>query len=918
MPFAHLILKSMSQVGGVFFLIMVGKGLGGSALAKAMAEHGVHDAAWDGRSGTLQRRRDMNSCLARARGILARSIMAQVLPLLTLVLATLVTSATAAQVTETWTGGVGDWNNDVAMWDPPVCPGTCPPNALSYPRNGFPDAATTYAIQIDDGNAANSVITLDVGISIDTLAVDAGDQFTLANGHFLRIDGGAVTNNGIILLNSSGNSTKFAGFSADLTLGGAGTMVMSDVPHGFGNRIKTDSGHRVTNAAGHTIRGPGNFGDSAGPLTNHGVIDGDSPSGNTLEVFPSSDDMINTGTMQASNGGILQLHGETGRTFTNTGGLIQALDGSVVELLVAEIIGGTLSTSGTGVIRSLSGTLDGVTIASNVEVPNARQLALKGTVTNNGNIALNATTTSARLGYVDDATLTGTGTVTMSDDLGNQVRALAAGLRLTHGAGHTIQGAGDIGQNNGPLTNLGAIIANRPTRLEIDVSAVETFTNQGTLQADAGSTLNVIDNFNNTGMIVVGGTLKIGTGSNPTGTVTQNAGGSLSGGGTVQGNLVNGGEVNPGASAGMLTVTRDFTQQSGGALNIQLGGMGDSEFDQLIVTETASLAGTLNVTLIDGFVPDAGETFEVLTFASRTGDFTTMNLDLGQGRYATAAYRATALTLTIHALDHYLCYTVKTTPGTPKFERPAPVTLKDQFEEVTAEVLKPVSLCTPVDKNAEGIVDQATHLEGYQIKQPKAARVRGLEVENQFNPVLNGVLVVNTTQPDRLLVPTAKSLASEPPAPNPAAHEVDHYKCYKVREDKASEFAPIKSVSLKDQFIEVQLGGSSKLFDLKKPTRLCNPVEKNGEEIKHRVNHLMCYQVKAVRAVCADGAPQNEGDACKKEEDCGGTTGATNLCVRQPKHAPVTSVQVNNQFGPEQLDTIKEEELCVPSTKILP
>ena len=27
---------------------------------------------------------------------------------------------------------------------------------------------------------------------------------------------------------------------------------------------------------------------------------------------------------------------------------------------------------------------------------------------------------------------------------------------------------------------------------------------------------------------------------------------------------------------------------------------------------------------------------------------------------------------------------------------------------------------------------------------------------------------------------------------------------------------------------------------------------------------------------------------------------------------------VNNQFGAEQLDTIKEEEFCVPSEKILP
>jgi hypothetical protein len=32
----------------------------------------------------------------------------------------------------------------------------------------------------------------------------------------------------------------------------------------------------------------------------------------------------------------------------------------------------------------------------------------------------------------------------------------------------------------------------------------------------------------------------------------------------------------------------------------------------------------------------------------------------------------------------------------------------------------------------------------------------------------------------------------------------------------------------------------------------------------------------------------------------------------------VLGIHVNNQFGLEQLDTIKEEELCVPSKKLLP
>jgi hypothetical protein len=83
-----------------------------------------------------------------------------------------------------------------------------------------------------------------------------------------------------------------------------------------------------------------------------------------------------------------------------------------------------------------------------------------------------------------------------------------------------------------------------------------------------------------------------------------------------------------------------------------------------------------------------------------------------------------------------------------------------------------------------------------------------------------------------------------------------------------------------------------KLFDLKKPTRLCTSVEKTRlpdgepEPIKNEATHLMCYQAKPAT-----------GEA---------------------KHVKVLGIHVNNQFGAEQLDTIKEEELCVPSEKILP
>jgi len=68
--------------------------------------------------------------------------------------------------------------------------------------------------------------------------------------------------------------------------------------------------------------------------------------------------------------------------------------------------------------------------------------------------------------------------------------------------------------------------------------------------------------------------------------------------------------------SGNLTLT--------GALNVGLGGTAAGQFDRIQVTGAATLGGTLNVSLVGGFLPAIGDTFEILTFASRTGDFATV------------------------------------------------------------------------------------------------------------------------------------------------------------------------------------------------------------------------------------------------------------------------------------------------------
>lgn len=99
--------------------------------------------------------------------------------------------------------------------------------------------------------------------------------------------------------------------------------------------------------------------------------------------------------------------------------------------------------------------------------------------------------------------------------------------------------------------------------------------------------------------------------------------------------------VSPGNSPGIQNVDT-FTQTANGILEIEIGGLTpgpgvpnpDDGYDQINVSELATLDGTLSINLINDFVPTLGDTFEILTFSSVTGDFAHFTgLVIGNGLY---------------------------------------------------------------------------------------------------------------------------------------------------------------------------------------------------------------------------------------------------------------------------------------------
>jgi T5SS/PEP-CTERM-associated repeat protein len=109
--------------------------------------------------------------------------------------------------------------------------------------------------------------------------------------------------------------------------------------------------------------------------------------------------------------------------------------------------------------------------------------------------------------------------------------------------------------------------------------------------------------------------------------------GTLRGDGTIVADVFNAGTVAPGTSPGTLLVNGNFQQSVGGRLQIELAA---ASFDKLDVTGEITLdntlfgppmGGTLDVSLVEDFVPYGTQSFDILDWSgSLSGTFTSIQL----------------------------------------------------------------------------------------------------------------------------------------------------------------------------------------------------------------------------------------------------------------------------------------------------
>lgn len=141
------------------------------------------------------------------------------------------------------------------------------------------------------------------------------------------------------------------------------------------------------------------------------------------------------------------------------------------------------------------------------------------------------------------------------------------------------------------------------------------FENDGTVTVDAQSAL-IVGTVDNDGTMTINGTLGFGQES-------RWQSGKLDGTGTVNGTrLISSADVAPGNSPGRLTINAEFINETSGTITIELAGTTpESEHDVLSINGPLTLAGTLDVQLLDEFEPASGDSFTVVTAGSISGSF---------------------------------------------------------------------------------------------------------------------------------------------------------------------------------------------------------------------------------------------------------------------------------------------------------
>jgi hypothetical protein len=540
----------------------------------------------------------------------------------------------------------------------------------------------------------SGTINANVPTGTNNLQLQLGRAGASTNTGTIEASNGGVLVIGSTTINNVGGTIESVGANSNVSLVGS-----------LGTSGLTISGGTYTTSDGGTIYGEGftTLDGTTNPVVNSGTLVVPDVNQNTSGISIQGT-FKNTNTVKLlSTGDLVLLSVPNGETFTLTGiGKVVMGDGTNNAYNNQPSIGSNFDSSGffvnesniegTGQITLVQGITNKGVINDNVPVGSAGLVLSFGNEGSSG--IINQGTIEASNGgevqFYPDVSFDNPGTLTAAAKstifINNNFVNLSNGTLTggTYNVTGTLQIPGDITTNDAkivltgkasqilnPNSNALAGFVTNASKGSFELKGSQsftsagTFTNQGAISISKGSIFTVGSGgtyLQSEGRTTVNGKLALSTTeeridesdseSDPAAADIRIAKGSLLGnGGTIAAHVSSSGTVIPAASlttTGKLGITGAYTQTAAGALDANIAGASSGQFNLLTVGGAASLGGTLNIGLLNKFVPAVGDTFEILTARKVTGTFATVNgTKINDSEHFTVTYNSDNVTLTV-------------------------------------------------------------------------------------------------------------------------------------------------------------------------------------------------------------------------------------------------------------------------------
>ncbi len=506
--------------------------------------------------------------------------------------------------------------------------GTTKVNAGTLLINGNQTAATGTTTVASGGTLGGSgTIGGDVNVGSGGTLNARGTVLgavTIADGATLRGQSGQLLTTGSLTLNATSH--------LDLSLGAPSTSSLFQV----NGNLTLDGTLNVTNAGafGYGLYRIFNY---TGALTDNGLTFGALPTG------------IDAGSLTLNT----LVAKQVSLLYRDTTTPLPHWTGGSGVWSIAPVhsnwrnVGGSVADSwrpGFAIFQGTSGTVTVDTTAGPVIITGA-QFASNGYRVTGGALTTNTSNTTIRVGdgtaagtsmtATIDSVITGSGGINKTD-YGTLVlggaNTYTGGTTVTYG---TLQVANDsaLGATSGAVTFDGGTLrigaASFTSSRTFSVGSGGGTVDTGLFDAEWRGAINGTGNLvkSGTGLLTVRNTansvssftgrITISQGgiflanASSLGTTSILSGARLTGAGSIRGDLSNSGLLSPGASAGTISVTGNYTQNATGTFHVELASA--NVYDRLAITGTATLGGSLSVASLNNFVPLPGQSFQILT-----------------------------------------------------------------------------------------------------------------------------------------------------------------------------------------------------------------------------------------------------------------------------------------------------------------